>query len=343
MTNRRTVLGALSATAISIFAAGTANAADYTFNFHGFLPAPATIPAKIIDVWADKIQADSGDKIEIKRFPSMQLGGRPPELLDQVIDGVVDMTYTVVGYTPGRFPQTEVFELPFMVTDSRAASSAYWKMFEKNMQDDFKDVKILGTWVHGPGVIHANKPVETPDDMAGLKVRAPSRLTNALMAEMGATAVGMPVPAIPEALSKGVVDGAVIPWEVTRALKIPELVENHTEFEGKYFYTVTFVLAMNKDKWDALPEDMQKVIMDNSGHDFSVFAADVMTNADGPSRELALDAGNNIVTISESNAQVWAEKAQPVYDNWLSEMTEKGIDGQALIDEAKSLMDAYGS
>ena len=339
MTKRRTVLGLLGSAAMAVGLTLPAHAAEFNFNLQSFLPAQATIPKQIIDVWADKIEAASGDRVEITRYASMQLGGKPPELIDQVIDGIVDITWTVVGYTPGRFPSTEVFELPFLVTDSRKASSAYWRMMQEHMEDtEFKDVKVLGTWVHGPGRIHSADPVMTPSDFNGMKIRGASRQVNALLKQLGATPVGMPVPAVPEALSKGVIDGTTIPWEVTKALKVPELVENHTEFTGPYFYTVTFVLAMNKDKWNSLPDDIKAVFDDNSGEGFSVFAADVQTNADDPARDLAVDRGNNIITLDEAATNEWVEAAAPVYDAWVAEMSERGIDGQALIDQAKALM-----
>ena len=317
-------------------------AQEVTLRLHQFLPPQANVPKLVLDVWADKVEADSEGRIKVERYPSMQLGGTPPELMDQAIDGVADIVWTVVGYTPGRYPSTEVFELPFMMTNARAASSAYWQMFEKHMKDtEFKDVKILATWVHGPGLIHANKEVRTPDDMQGLKIRGGSRLANALLEKTGATPVGMPVPAIPEGLSKGVIDGATIPWEVTAALKVPELVENHTEFTGNALYVLTFVLAMNKDKYESLPDDLKKVVDDNSGLEFSIFAGGTQADADGPAREAAVASGNNIVTLNEEETQVWRDAAQPVYDEWVADMETKGIDGQALIDEARSLMDAY--
>lgn len=337
MIKRRTLLSIASA--VSLAVATPALAADYEFNLQSFLPAQATIPSKIIDVWADKIEEESEGRIQINRYASMQLGGKPPELLDQVIDGVVDMTWNVIGYTPGRFPSTEVFELPFIVSDAREASAAFWTMLDEDIASrEFSDVKVLGGWVHGPGVIHANKEITTPEDFNGMKVRGASRQVNALLSTLGATPVGMPVPAVPEALSKGVIDGTTIPWEVTRALKVPELVENHTEFTGPMMYTVTFVLAMNNAKYDALPEDLQAVIDSNSGMEFSVFAGEVQQAYDDPAREIALDRGNNIVTLDEAQSAAWAEAAMPVYDAWLAEMESKGIDGQALIDRAKALM-----
>ncbi len=342
MTTRRTLLGAFGAAAIAAMGATSAMAQEVTLKLHQFLPAQANVPKLILDPWADSVEEASGGRIKIDRFPSMQLGGKPPELMDQAIDGVADIVWTVVGYTPGRYPSTEVFELPFMMTNARAVSHAYWEMFEKHMKDtEFKDVKILGTWVHGPGMIHTADPVETPADLQGMKIRGGSRSVNSLLTELGATPVGMPVPAVPEGLSKGVIDGTTIPWEVTAALKVPELVENHTEFTGKALYTLTFVLAMNKEKFDSLPADLQKVIDDNSGLQFSVFAGGTQADSDGPSREMALDLGNNVITLDEAQTAEWRKLSQPIYDKWLADMAEKGKDGQALLDEAQMLIEKY--
>ena len=332
--------GLVAGFALSPFAA---SAQDVTLKLHQLLPLRATIPAGFLTPWIEKVEKESGGRIKVDRYPSMQLGGTPPELMDQAIDGVADIVWTVVGYTPGRYPSTEVFELPFMMTNARAASRAYWEMFEEHMKDtEFKDVHILGTWVHGPGMIHANREIKVPGDMAGLKIRGGSRLINDYLSALGATPVGMPVPAVSEGLSKGVIDGTTIPWEVTSALKVPELVHNHTEFEGKALYVLTFVLAMNKDRYDSLPDDLKKVIDDNSGLEFSVFAGGTQADSDGPAREAAVALGNNIVTVSEEDAKAWRDAAQPVYDAWIADMDTKGIDGQALIDEARELMDAYG-
>ena len=286
----RTLGGAVAALAMSTMAC----AADYSFNLQSFLPAQATIPSKIIDVWADNVEQASGGRIEINRYAAMQLGGKPPELIDQVLDGVIDMTWNVVGYTPGRYPSTEVFELPFLVNDAGPASAAFWKMLEADIAER----------------------------------------------EFGTTHVGMPVPAVPEALSKGVIDGTTIPWEVTKALKVPELVEHHTEFTGPMLYTVTFVLVMNKDKFAALPADLQAVIEDNSGLEFSIFAGTTQQAYDTPGRDVAVNRGNSIVTLDAAQSAVWAEAAQPVYGAWIEEMKGRGLDGQAMIDQATALMNA---
>ncbi len=342
MTNRRNLLGIMGGVALAALTATSALAQEVTLRLHQFLPAQANVPRLVLDVWADNVERDSGGRIKVERYAAMALGGTPPELMDQAIDGVADVVWTVVGYTPGRFPSTEVFELPFMVSDARAASYAYWKMFEEHMRDgEFADVHILGTWVHGPGMFHTNRPVTTPADLQGMKIRGGSRLVNQLLELTGAEPVGMPVPAVSEALSKGVIDGTTIPWEVTAALKVPELVQNHTEFEGPALYNLTFVLAMNNDVYNGLPDDLKAVIDQNSGLDFSVFAGGTQADADGPARQIAVDMGNNIITVSEADAQVWRDTVAPIYDTWIAEMETKGIDGQALIDEARALMAEY--
>ncbi|MCC0026535.1 MAG: TRAP transporter substrate-binding protein [Zhengella sp.] len=336
-----TAAALLGATALGV--ATHAMAQDVTLKLHQFLPAQANVPKLILDEWISRVEKDAGGKLEIEHYPSMQLGGKPPELMDQVMDGVVDLAWTVNGFTPGRFPRTEVFELPFMMTNAEAVSKAYWDLFEKEMKDtDYKDVHIIATWVHGPGVMHTNKPVETMADLEGMKFRAPSRVATQLLEQLGATAIGMPVTAIPESLSKGVIDGAVIPWEVTASLKVPELVKNHTEFaDGYAFYTVTFTLAMNKAKYESLPEDIRKAIDANSGREFSAFAGKTMAGADAPSRELAVEAGNNIITISAEDSEKWKAAAKPVYDKWAADMDARGIDGKAFIDEAQALIGKY--
>ena len=337
MLKRKNVVNLMVAAAISALTTSTAFAADVTLKMHHFLPPQANVPKLVLDVWADAVQKSSEGSITVDRYPSMQLGGAPPGLLDQAVDGVADVVWTVVGYTPGRFPSTEVFELPFMVEDARAASCAYWTMFEEHMEgSEFKDVKILGTWVHGPGMLHTMDPVETPADLQGMKIRGGSRLVNQLLELAGATPVGMPVPAVSEGLSKGVIDGTTIPWEVTTALKIPELVENHTEFEGPALYNLTFVLAMNKDKYESLSDAQKKAIDDNSGMNFSVFASGVQSDADGPARAFAVENGNNIITVTDTSE--WQTLVNPIYGTWVTDMTGKGIDGQGLIDQAKSLM-----
>ena len=340
MMTKRKLLGLAAGMGLAVAAAGGAQAQDVTLKLHQFLPEQANVPKLILEPWAQRVEEASGGKIKIEHYPSMQLGGKPPELYGQVTDGVADIVWTVVGYTPGRFPQSEVFELPFMMTNAEDTSRAYWQYAEANMMDqDFKDVKVLGTWVHGPGLVHSKEPVRTPDHLNGVKLRAPSRMTNKLFTALGGTPVGMPVPAVPEALSKGVIDATVIPWEVTGSLKVPELVTNHTEFGDDALYTVTFVFAMNKEKFDSLPPELQDALESQSGEDFSALAGKIMQESDAPARKMAEDAGNTIITLGADEVQAWKDAASGIEAEWITEMDDLGFDGQALVDQAKSLIE----
>ncbi|MEX3011527.1 TRAP transporter substrate-binding protein [Hoeflea sp. TYP-13] len=340
---KRTLLKSLAAAAVVTAGLGAGTlpslAQEVTLRMHQFLPPQATVPAKVLIPWAEKIEKESDGRIKIDVFSAMALGGTPPQLIDQARDGVVDIVWTLPGYSPGRFPRAEVFELPFMMTNAEAGSRAYWELFESDMKDnDFKDLKILGTWMHGPGMFHVQGDgIAKLEDMEGKKLRGPTRVINGLLSQMGATPVGMPVPAIPEALSKGVIDGTVIPWEVTPALKVPELVNTHTEFSGdRALYTAVFVLAMNKAKYDSLPDDLKKVIDDNSGLEFSAFAGRTMQEFDAPGRAIAEKAGNKIIVLDEAEVARWKEASKPVIDNWISEMDAKGIDGRDLYERAQA-------
>ena len=201
------------AVAASLVCASTAmHAQTITLKVHHFLNAQTIQHTAMLRGWCDNIAKDSNNRLQCQIYPSMQLGGTPPQLYDQARDGVADVVWTLPGYTAGRFPKMEVFELPFMMTNAEATSRATWDYYEKHAQDEFKDVKVLAMHVHGPGnIFTSKKQIKTMADIKGLKLRAPTRLTTKLLASMGATPVGMPVPAVPDALSKGVIDGAVIP------------------------------------------------------------------------------------------------------------------------------------
>ena len=338
-----TRLTALAAGAM--LTASSAFAQEVTLRLHQFLPPPAPVPSLILKPWAEGLAEASDGRIAVEHFDAMSLGGTPPELMDQAADGVVDMAMTVVGYTPGRFPSTEVFELPFMMTDPVATAAAFWTMVEEDWQDtEYQDVHVLGAWVHGPGQIHTESPVTSLEDMEGLSLRGPTRIINNLLGELGATPVGMPLPAIPEALSKGVVQGTVIPWEVTGAIRLSELVSNHTEFSGdRALYTAAIVLVMNKDSYEAMPDDLRAILDAEAGMKLSTFATQVMVDMDAPAREVAVNAGNSIHVLDEAEVARWREASAAVTANWVADMEGLGIDGQALIDRASGLIEEFSN
>jgi len=311
-----------------------------TLRLHHFLPSSSTIPAKGLVPWAERIQKASGGRLKIELYPSMQLGGSPPQLFDQAKDGVVDIVWTVLGYTPGRFPKSEVFETPFMVTNAENTSRAFQKYVETYAMDEFRDVHLIAVHTHGPGLFHMKEPLTSLEGLRGRKVRGGSRIINEMLADLGATPIGMPLPSVPEALTSGVISGTTIPWEVTTAFKISELVHNHTGFSGPNgLYTQTFALVMNKDSYNKLPADLKAVIDANSGIELAAKFGAAMDAGDLKGLKVAQDLGNNIITLDAAETARWKRAAQPTIDRWIAETKN----GQMLYDAAKALVAKYSS
>ncbi len=328
--------------ALAVLACGGAWAQQVTLRLHQFLPPQATIPAKVLIPWAQKVERESGGRIKVQLFHAMQLGGAPPQLFDQAKDGVVDLTWTVLGYTPGRFNKSEVFELPFMTTTAEAGSRAFHEYAEKFAADEFKDVKVIALHTHGPGLFHTKEPVTGLEALRGMKIRGGSRIINNMLTKLGAIPVGMPVPAVTEALSKGVIDGTTLPWEVAPALKVTQLVKNHTTFAGKNgLYTQTFAFSMNKASYEKLPADLKRVIDANSGIEVAALFGRAMDEGDVEGRDVAVKADNRIMALDLAETQRWRRTASSVETDWVAEMNGKGIDGAKLAAEARALIDKY--
>ncbi|TAG27349.1 MAG: twin-arginine translocation signal domain-containing protein [Burkholderiales bacterium] len=336
--------GFLQATAAAgaLAATGQGIAQQGPLRFHQMLPAQATIPSRAIAPWIAKVEKESGGRLKIQQFNAMALGGTPTQLFDQARDGVADITWTVLGYTAGRFNRCEVFELPFMTSGAETSSRAFQEYVEKNAMEEFKDVKLICVHTHGAGLFHTKEPVTNMEDLRGMKIRGGSRVISNMLTKLGATPVGMPVPAVTDALSKGTIQGTTIPWEVTPALKVTELVKNHTTFAGKQgLYTQTFAVSMNKAAYEKLPADLKKVIDDNSGMAAAAMFGKAMDEGDAIGLDIARKAGNRIIALDIAETQRWKRTASTVETDWIKEMQGKGIDGPKLIAEARAAIDKY--
>ena len=344
MIKRRSLLKSGAAVAIAAPAITGFAQQTVTLKFHTFMAPQSNVWLNMHKAWMNKVEQESGGRIKFEAYPAMQLGGTPVQLYDQVRDGVVDVVWTLPGNTAGRFPRVEVFELPFIMTNAEATSKAYWEYVQTMAPDEFKETHLIALQVHGPGVIHTvDKPVRSVADLKGLKMRAPTRQVTKLMGALGATPVGMPLPGIPDALSKGTINGAVIPWEVVPAVKVNELTKFHAEFDpaGGCLYTTTFVMAMNKAKYNSLPPDLKKIIDNNSGLETSGWLGKVQQGGDVSGRKTASDRNNAIFTVGPAEAQEFRRKSRALEVEWIEDMNKRGFDGRKLIDSARALIEKH--
>ncbi len=345
MIQRRTLLKTSAAVALGAPALGGLAQTAVTLKFHTFMAPQSNVWLNMHKAWMDKVEKDSAGRIKFEAYPAMQLGGTPVQLYDQARDGVVDIVWTLPGNTAGRFPRIEVFELPFMMNNAEATSRAYWEYVQTMAPDEFKDTQVIALQVHGPGMFHTkDKQIKKADDVKGMKLRGPTRQITKMLGYVGATPVGMPLPAIPDALSKGTIDGCVIPWEVVPSVKVQELTKFHSEFDpaGGALYTTTFVMAMNKKKYESMPPELRKIIDNNSGMETSAWLGKTQQAGDPAGRKSAVDRGNTIYTIPAADAQEFKRKARLVEVEWVEDMNKRGFDGKKLLDTARALIEKHG-
>jgi TRAP-type C4-dicarboxylate transport system substrate-binding protein len=340
---RKLLVAAL--TSVAIAGSALAQEPEFTFKLHHLLGPKAPAQTQMLEPWVQSIEEDSGGRIEIEIYPSMSLGGAPPQLFRQAVDGVVDIVWTVNGYTPGLFPRSEVFELPTIFTnDTIAANLAMRELFDEHLAAEYADVHVLFNHVHAGQAIHmASKLVRSPADMAGLKIRVPGPTGNAIVEALGATPVTMPVPDLVQALATGAVDGALIPWEIAPALKLQD--QTQYQIEGpdmKRLGTTTFQVSMNKARWDSLPDDIKAIFNENSGEEWLRQVGQVWRDSDNNAIKVIVDSGNEHVVLTEEEWAKFDEAMASVVERWIAEH-EGQFDAKALVDAARAAIAKHTS
>lgn len=327
-----------------LMVAVSASAQDYTFKLHHFLGPTTPTQTETIEPWARAVEAASGGRVAIEIFPSMSLGGKPPELVQQARDGVVDLIWTVNGYTPGLFPRTEVFELPNVFTnDPGATNLAMAEMFAEDLAPEYAGLEVMFLHVHaGNGIHMVDRDVRAPADLEGAKLRIPSRTGAWVIEALGAAPVAMPVPDLPQALSKGVVDGALIPFEITLPLKLEDQTKFHVEGADRYrFGTTVFQLSMNKARWDALPEDIRDAFRAASGPDWLERLGEVWRGTDDAATVALVAAGNTHVELDADQVGAFRDALEPVIARWVDDVTDNGVDGAPLVEKARETIASH--
>lgn len=314
-----------------------AQSQEVTLTLSHFMSPKAPAHVKFLEPWVKKIEDESKGRIKVEIFPSMSLGGKPPELYRQLRDGAADMVLTITGYTPGVFPRTEVFELPTVHTNSaKTTTEAIQDNFDL-IAEDYKDVKPLLVFANAGNAIHlVDGCVSGASELKGKKLRTPSRTGGWMIEALGAEPVGMPIPALPQALSKGTVDGALLPFEIVPAYKIQELTKcSVSAADDTRFGASVFLFAMNKDRYDSLPDDLKAIIDANSGKAISAEVGALFDEIEAPGRKLQKGTDSPVVELDEEASKGFSEAGEAVVKRWIEDASANGIDGEKLVNAAR--------
>jgi TRAP-type transport system periplasmic protein len=334
-----------AALALMLLCAGRVNAHGTTLKLRHSLPADSAFHTQFLVPWTQKVESDAAGHLRFQLFPATP-GDAPQQLYDQVKDGSADIVWTVAGAASEHFPAAAVFELPFMANSAQGSSRALWEYLQANdlAKKEFGDVRLIAVHQHDAPQFHlAAKPIQSLADLNGLKIHTTSRITGKLLAALGATPVEMALDGVPDALSKGTLDGTVLPWAMLPALKLHEKVKYHAEIDPKTrrLYSAVFVFAMNPSTYKSLPDDMRKVITANSGADTSAWIGRVFDESATSARKLATDRGNVINVLPAQEFGKWEQPAQALVDDWIKELDKRGLSGKELVDSARSALAEY--
>ncbi|MCF6233501.1 MAG: TRAP transporter substrate-binding protein [Rhodobacteraceae bacterium] len=319
--------------------AGMAFAQDVTLRMSTWLPPKHHLVADTLLIWFAEIEKASGGTLKIKLDPAPI--AKPPGQYDVVRDGAADLAYHVMAYTPGPFEILRGAELPFLSANAEAGSQAAYDWYDRNIGFDteFKDVKVITLMVHGPGAVHTKKPINTLEDLMGVKLRVGGggvRMAEAL----GAVPVAMPAPAAYEAIQKGVADGALFPFESVKGFRLGELLDYHLEIPGG-LYTTPFAIIMNRAKWDGLSDAHKKVLTDLGGIKGAGILGAGWDRADAVGKAFALESNGTINRLPDAELARWAEKIEFMNTAWIEKADAAGLDGAALLDDLKATMAKY--
>ncbi|WP_226581529.1 TRAP transporter substrate-binding protein [Acuticoccus sediminis] len=334
----------LMAALVGVALATPAAAQEVTLTLHHLLGPKAPAHTDMLVPWAERIERASNGRIKIEIYPAMSLGGTPPQLIRQVRDGVVDIIWTVNGYTPGLFPRSEVFELPTVFTNNvKATNLAMRDLFDEWLSQDYEGIHVLWNHVHaGQALQMRDKLVRSPDDTAGLKLRVPGPTGTNVVEALGATPVNMPVPDLPQALATGAVDGALIPWEIILPLHLQDVTKYQIEGpEMERFGTTVFQVSMNKDRWDSLPDDLKQIINDNTGPEWLGEVADVWIAADKRAIDVAVESGNEHIVLTAEEMDKFNTVMEPVVQKWID--AHPDFDAKGLVDAARAAIAKHAS
>ncbi len=307
---------------------------EVVLRFSYFWPATSAFHKGAIEPWVKKIAEESNGRLKIQLYPSSTLS-KATATYDAAVKGTVDIGSQAQGYTSGRFPLTQITELPGLSSSATQMGCILQTLYEDGtIASEYEDSHILFMYGLGPSAIHtANKAVKKPEDMKGLRIRRPSAVAGDLIESLGAAPVGMPAGDVYTSLQKGVIDGLSFPWEAAQAFRVNEVTKYHTNMP---LYTSSLVVNMNKAKYDSLPDDLKKVLDNNSGMEMTKKVGDIYKKYDQMAIDDAVAKGGELVSIPDPlNDPDWAGPLKAGTQKYLDSVTALGKDAESVYERAK--------
>ncbi len=327
----------LTLIALALVWSGSPAAAESVRLTYAFFAPAKTFPGRQMDHWAEELAKRTGGKVSVQTFPgSTLLGAR--EIYDGVLKGIADIGLGAPSYDPGRFPLTSGVSLPVGFPNATVASLTLWELTKEFQPAEYADYKIIAMFTTEPGYIQSRKPVRNLEDLKGMKLRAAGTGVPVLEA-LGAAPVGMPMPEVPQAVQTGVIDGTMTSREVLQDFKLAEMLRYVADYPT---VVVTFAAVMEKKKWERLPAEVRKVI-DDLGPEMAVWTGQYhdQENVGGALEWAQKEHKLQVLEIPAAEMAKWDERLQPMVDQWVKDMSAKGLPAQEYLSRLRELRDQF--
>ena len=289
--------------------------------FAAFPPPQGALIQDVLGPWVKQVNAELKGTVNVRLFPGGTLGRDPVQQFKLVRDRVADIAYVVMGYTPGEFPDSTIFELPFAVESSLEGSLAHWRLVEKGLLRGYDKAKFLAGFSIPPQSIHTNFKLARVEDLKGRRIRSAGPYQSAAIELLGGTAVsGIPVSGAAEAISRGVVDGVLSDWNGMVAFRIGDAAKFHLEVP---IGTAAAGVFMNLDAWNALPANAKAVIDKHSGAALSRLHGVEFDKRYRENLEKAKTMKeHSFVYPSAAEREAIRARLQPITERWIKENPE---------------------
>ncbi|KZX98473.1 MULTISPECIES: TRAP transporter substrate-binding protein [unclassified Sulfitobacter] len=313
---RRTVLGGLAASTL-MMTSKVASAATTTLKYGWFGPATEPTYARSMAPFGERVTNASNGAVQIDMYPGGTLGRDPSGQVKYLQDGVLDIAFIVPNYTPGRFPDNPVLELPGLFTSAAESTKVTWALFQRGLLRGYEDLHVLQLANGLPNLIHTAEPLTSLDGLSGLKLRVSGPTAGDAIRALGGTPVGMPVTQGAEAITRGVLDGTVSDWNTYAAFRLNEVAKNHLNVG---LGQSPMLVAMTKKRWESLPQEARDAIDQFSYEPLSLEAAGVHDSIAADWKErVKTEPGHVLTELSDDEAARFDELIAPVIDNWVAQ------------------------